>query len=125
MYNEVTFKKTEIVSVSKDGTASVAVHLEGKPSAEFSEWFRNPSSYTWKSNFIPKMCQVRGNEIVFQAPDYTVKDYEPVLKEWIVKANEFARQKQQEREKQAEREQQERADAEKRRKSLQERVNKS
>jgi hypothetical protein len=125
MYNEVSFEKTEIASVSKDGVASVEVYLRGKPSVDFIEWFRNPTSHKWLSTLNTRMCRVTGNKIVFQTMEDKVKEHSSLVKEWISNANDFARAKQLEREALEERNRKEREGLEQRRKKLQDEVNQS
>jgi hypothetical protein len=122
MYHEIILKKTEVVSISKDDMATVAVHLNYQPNNDFAEWFQNPTGATSTTMSVPQMCNVEGMKIVFQTPKWNVEKTLSLVNEWISKANAFASAKQAGRDAEKSREREQKEELEKERQRLQSKI---
>jgi len=124
MYEEVKFKSAEIDHLTTGGTATVIFYVEGEPSVDFAEWFMTPSNYETTQNLSPQMCTVMKDRIIVRFAESATPAGVTLVKGWIQKANQYARGKGLERKDEAKRTQEQRAELERRRRELQEKINK-
>jgi hypothetical protein len=120
MYKEVTIKGDPQVVKVENGQALAQVELEPEPNDAFQEWFRNPGDYSYNPRFSPAMCHISGNKLQFSTSENAMAGNFQLLKEWIAKANEHAKEVERREEARAEQHKKSMEEKERKRRELEE-----
>jgi hypothetical protein len=124
MYHEITIKRIEVLSVSEEGMAEIAVHLDGTLDSNFAHWFRDPTAHNYTPQFNTHNCRVEDNRIVCVIDALAVKSAVPLIREYVAKANEYARAIQEEKRTGVKRKQELKTESDKRSEQLQDEIDK-
>ncbi len=127
MHSEVTIKRIEVLTVSPEGIADIAVHLDGIPNDNFRRWFSDPTGHNYITGFDTHSCRVENNRILYAIDSLNspaVKLSVKLIREYVAKANEYARAIENEKQTGAKRQEELKSESDKSREQLQAEIDK-